>query len=86
MNVKLFTTADCRNCPGIKKQLDEAGIKYETVDVTSDLEAREELLSYGVRGVPYLVATNGYGSEYKALGNAITVKSLSNFLESKFND
>lgn len=83
MTVKLYTTPTCANCPAVKRELDKAGIAYETVDV-SDEEAREELFSYGVRGVPYLVATNGYGSEYKALGNAITVKSLQTFLNSGF--
>lgn len=79
MTIKLFTTPSCANCPGIKKQLDEAGLQYEQVDA-STLEGREELFAHGVRAVPYLVAENAYGSEYKALGNGINVKSLKEFL------
>lgn len=77
--VKLYTTETCANCPSIKKLLDEAGIKYQQVDAGT-LEGREELFAQGVRAVPYLVAENAYGSEYKALGNGINVKSLKEFL------
>lgn len=77
--IKLFTTPTCANCPGIKKLLDEAGLKYETVDASRP-EAREELFSHGVRAVPYLHATNAHGSDYKALGSGINITSLKEFL------
>lgn len=76
--IKLFTSQTCANCPGIKKQLDEAGLQYTTVDASTP-EGREELFSHGVRAVPYLVAVNAYGSEYKALGVGINIKSLKEF-------
>ena len=75
MFVKLFTSPTCANCPAIKKRLDEAGISYVTLDVSSP-EARDELFSYGVRAVPYLHAENAVGSEYKAIGGGINIQSL----------
>lgn len=80
MFVKLYTSPTCANCPSVKQRLEEAGIQYEIRDV-SDLEARQELFNQGVRSVPYLHAENAYGSEYKALGNAINVQSLKKMLE-----
>lgn len=76
--IKLYTSQTCANCPGIKKQLDESGMQYEQVDAGTP-EGREELFSHGVRAVPYLVAVNAYGSEYKALGAGINIKSLKEF-------
>lgn len=79
MFVKLYTSPTCSACPSVKKSLDEAGINYELRDV-SDPEAREELFNMGVRAVPYLIAENAYGSEYKALGTGINANSLKEFL------
>lgn len=80
MFVKLYTSPSCANCPSVKKRLEEAGIEYTLRDIT-DLEARQELFNLGVRAVPYLHAENAYGSEYKALGNAINIQSLKKMLE-----
>lgn len=77
--VKLYTSPSCTNCGPVKKRLTEAGIQFETRDVSSP-EAREELFTQGVRAVPYLHAVNAVGSEYKALGDAINVNSLKEFL------
>lgn len=79
MSVKLYTSATCSNCPEIKKQLDEAGIQYELLDV-ADPNVRDDLFDRGTRSVPYLEAVNKYGSEHKALGKAINIKSLLRFL------
>lgn len=78
--IKLFTSPTCSNCPGIKQRLDEAGLQYTALDVSLP-EAREELFSHGVRAVPYLIAENAYGSEYKALGAAIHIGRLKEFME-----
>lgn len=77
--IKLFSTESCSNCPGIKKMLKEVSLQFTEVDAGTP-EGREELFSHGVRAVPYLVAENAYGSEYKALGNGINIKSLKEFL------
>lgn len=77
--IKLYTSPTCSNCPAIKQRLAAAGLAYTLRDV-SDPEAREELFSQGVRAVPYLYAVNATGSEYKALGAAINVNSLKEFM------
>ena len=80
MFVKLFTSPTCTVCGPIKLELVKAGIEFVERNV-SDPEAREELFNMGVRAVPYLVAENAYGSEYKALGNGINIKSLKEMLD-----
>lgn len=77
--IKLYTSPTCTNCPAIKQRLDTAGLQYTVRDV-SHPEARDELFSLGVRAVPYLVAVNATGSDYKALGAAINVQSLKEFM------
>ena len=79
MSVKLYTSPTCTVCGPIKLELVKAGIEFVERNV-SDPEAREELFNIGVRAVPYLVAENAYGSEYKALGNGINIKSLKEML------
>ena len=79
MFVKLYTSPTCTNCGPVKQRLEAEGIDYELLDV-SDPKARDELFSLGARAVPYLHAENAVGSEYKALGAGINIKSLKEFL------
>ncbi len=55
-SVKLFSTAWCGHCRRLKRQLDEAGIDYEEVDVDHEPEAgrRIEAVTGGYRTVPTL--------------------------------
>lgn len=81
MFVHLYTSPSCTNCAPVKQRLEQAGIQYEQRDI-SDNSFKEELFKQGVRAVPYLHAENQAGSEYKALGSGINIKSLQSFLES----
>ena len=44
MNVRLFIKPGCPWCDEATEWLDERGIKYKTLDVTSSRAAREEML------------------------------------------
>ena len=79
MFVKLYTSPTCTNCAPVKERLKAAGIEYVERNV-SEQEAFDALSAQGVRAVPYLHAENAVGSEYKALGSGINVKSLKEFL------
>lgn len=41
MRVRVFSTADCKFCPSVKKYLDNKGIKYEVIDCTDDVRQLE---------------------------------------------
>jgi glutaredoxin 3 len=52
-NIKIFTTPTCHYCKMTKEFLDEKGIQYENIDVTTNETARNEMIkSSGQMGVP----------------------------------
>jgi glutaredoxin len=50
--IKLYTTLGCPHCRAAKAYLEEAGLDYEEIDVTTTPGARNELVARGVLGVP----------------------------------
>lgn len=42
--VRVFSTPTCPYCFALKRFLEEKGIDVETVDVSSDLKAQEEMI------------------------------------------
>ncbi|MFA6252477.1 MAG: glutaredoxin domain-containing protein [Candidatus Paceibacterota bacterium] len=42
--VRIFSTPICPYCMTLKKFLEEKGIKFESIDVSEDLKAQEEML------------------------------------------
>lgn len=54
-NVKVYSTPTCPFCIKTKQFLDEKGIKYENIDVSTDQAAAQEMVSKsGQMGVPVL--------------------------------
>jgi glutaredoxin-like YruB-family protein len=43
--VRLFSTPTCPYCMTLKRFLQEKGIEFESIDVTEDLEAQNEMLA-----------------------------------------
>jgi glutaredoxin-like YruB-family protein len=55
-DVKVFSTPTCPYCIRAKKYLDEQGIAYANVDVSSDQAGLEEMMRVsGQMGVPVIV-------------------------------
>jgi glutaredoxin-like protein NrdH len=54
MTIIVYSKPACPQCDTLKKQLDQAFIKYEVIDVSVDTEARHFLLNEGHRSVPQL--------------------------------
>jgi len=53
--IKIFSTHTCPYCDMVKRYLDEKGMEYEDVNVSSDPKAREEMgEKSGQMGVPVL--------------------------------
>ncbi len=42
--VTVLSTPTCAHCMALKKFLDEKGIKYKTIDVSSDMKAQKEMI------------------------------------------
>jgi len=53
--IKVFTSSTCPYCTSVKEYFKEKGIDYEELNVSSDPEARKELMSQGFMGVPVII-------------------------------
>ncbi len=52
--VVVFSSNTCGYCTMAKEYLTEKGVAYEERNVSSDIEARKELMSKGFMGVPVI--------------------------------
>ena len=52
--VIIFTSPTCTHCKAAKAFMQDKGIEFEEKDVSKDMEARQELISKGYRGVPII--------------------------------
>jgi len=53
--VTIYSTPNCHFCHAAKEFFGEHGVKYEDVDVASDLERRKEMIDMtGQMGVPVI--------------------------------
>jgi len=60
MKFKLYTTKTCAYCTLVKQLLGAKNKEFETIDVTDDIEQRNELLNkYQAMTVPVLVREDG---------------------------
>ena len=51
-NVVVYSSNTCGYCTMVKDYLKEKGVEYTEKNVSSDIEARKELMSKGFMGVP----------------------------------
>lgn len=54
-NVVIYTSNTCGYCHAAKKFLDSKGVSYTEKNVSTDAEARRELISKGFMGVPVIL-------------------------------
>lgn len=59
-NVTVFTSPTCPHCKTAKEYLTSKGIQYTERDVKVDKDARQELMSRGIMGVPVIVIEDEY--------------------------
>lgn len=60
--VVVYSKPGCGSCVATKRALDKAGVRYETVDVSVDFEARDMLGAYGFGAMPVVAPTGDVGS------------------------
>lgn len=54
-DIKIYSSSTCMNCVAAKEYLKEKGYEYEEKNVSTDSEARKELISMGYMGVPIIM-------------------------------
>lgn len=63
--VIVYTKPGCVQCERTKKLMDSHGIEYETVDVSENPEARENLIAQGYSQMPIVHAENDEWSGFR---------------------
>ncbi|MDO5047676.1 MAG: glutaredoxin family protein [Anaerococcus sp.] len=53
-DIKIYTSSSCVFCKAAKQYFDEKNINYEELNVDTNKEAVEYLVSKGYRGVPVI--------------------------------
>jgi len=53
-NVVVYSKANCRNCVVAKAYLDNKGVPYEEILVDQNEDVMKELISKGVRSMPFI--------------------------------
>ncbi|NMR95833.1 glutaredoxin family protein, partial [Vibrio parahaemolyticus] len=54
-NVVVYTSSTCPYCTMVKNHLKEKGVDYVEKNVSTDNQARKELMSMGHMGVPVVL-------------------------------
>jgi glutaredoxin 3 len=52
--IKIYSTPTCPHCKEAKKFFEDKGIAYTTIDVSTDIVARKELIDKGQMAVPVI--------------------------------
>ena len=59
MKVTVYTLPVCQQCNMTKRWLDQRGIEYSTVDLSTDAQAAEAVKFLGYLAAPVIVVSNG---------------------------
>ncbi len=59
MNIRLFIKPYCGWCHEVIRWLDQRGIRYETLDVTANADARREMLELSGQTLAPVIDVNG---------------------------
>lgn len=80
MKIFKFFSPTCGPCKVLDRNLKEAGIQYESIDVTDD--ANEELITkYGITSVPILLYVGDNGETILKYRGIMTVDDLNKYFK-----
>jgi glutaredoxin-like YruB-family protein len=54
-NIKIYSSNSCTNCTAAKEYIKDKGYEYEEKNVSTDKEAKKELIALGYMGVPVIM-------------------------------
>jgi glutaredoxin-like protein NrdH len=63
--IKLFTKPGCQGCRQSKKFLERRGVAFQTVDVTEQPDAVDQIRDMGYASLPVLVTDQGHWSGFQ---------------------
>ncbi|ODQ94556.1 NrdH-redoxin [Dietzia alimentaria] len=65
MSITVYTKPQCVQCGATIKALDKAGITYELVDITTDTEARDYIMTLGHLQAPVIVTETDHWAGFR---------------------
>ena len=65
MAITVYSKPNCVQCSATRPALDKAGLVYETVDISLDAEALEQVTSLGYAQAPVVVAGEEHWSGFR---------------------
>ncbi|WP_111837373.1 glutaredoxin-like protein NrdH [Actinomyces bovis] len=65
MTITVYSKPNCVQCSATYRALDKAGLSYETVDISMDAEALEQVKSLGYAQAPVVMAGGDHWSGFR---------------------
>lgn len=65
MAITVYSKPNCVQCSATRRALDKAGLVYETVDISLDAEALEQVTSLGYAQAPVVVVGEEHWSGFR---------------------
>ena len=65
MAITVYSKPNCVQCSATYRALDKAGLRYETVDISLDVEALEQVRTLGYAQAPVVVAGEDHWSGFR---------------------
>ena len=78
MAITIYSKPNCVQCTATYRAMDKAGLSYETVDISLDAQALEQVKSLGYAQAPVVVAGEDHWSGFRP----DTIKTLALAVES----
>ena len=79
MAITIYSKPNCVQCTATYRAMDKAGLSYETVDISLDAQALEQVKSLGYAQAPVVVAGEDHWSGFrpdKIKALAVAVETL----------
>lgn len=65
MSITIYSKPRCPQCDATYRALNQAGVTYQSVDVSADPEALEYILSLGYKQAPVVVVGDNHWSGFR---------------------
>ena len=65
MAITIYSKPNCVQCTATYRAMDKAGLSYETVDISLDAQALEQVKSLGYAQAPVIVAGGDHWSGFR---------------------